>query len=103
MNPNMVGRWVRESSTYYYRVNQRNTQRKVRGGRPIPGYSYTKQQNIVSDDQIKEWLLQFIENECFAYGYVKLTVALRKTYGLVINKKKVNSGVESRASVSLYP
>nr|WP_274377456.1 IS3 family transposase [Desulforamulus ferrireducens] len=76
-------------STYYYRVNQHNTQRKVSGGRPIPGYSYTKQQSIVSDDQIKKWLLQFIENEGFAYGYVKLTVALRKTYGLVINKKKV--------------
>ncbi|WP_427853463.1 transposase [Desulfotomaculum nigrificans] len=38
---------------------------------------------------MKKWLLQFIENEGFAYGYVKLTVALRKTYGLVINKKKV--------------
>ncbi|WP_081734698.1 IS3 family transposase [Desulfotomaculum nigrificans] len=76
-------------STYYYRVNQHNTQIKVSGGRPIPGYSYTKQQSIVSDDQIKKWLLQFIENEGFAYGYVKLTVALRKTYGLVINKKKV--------------
>ncbi|WP_143325399.1 IS3 family transposase [Carboxydocella sp. ULO1] len=30
-----------------------------------------------------------MENEGFAYGYVKLTMALRKTLGLIINKKKV--------------
>jgi len=33
---------------------------------------------MVSDEQIKNWLLQFIENEGFAYGYIKLTAALKK-------------------------
>ena len=43
----------------------------------------------MADEQIKEWLLQFIENEGYAYGYMKLTIALRKYKHLVINKKKV--------------
>lgn len=37
--------------------------------------------------QIK-WLMQFIENEGFAYGYWKLTRALRKYKNLIINNKK---------------
>ncbi|WP_091585204.1 IS3 family transposase [Alteribacillus bidgolensis] len=43
----------------------------------------------MSDEQIKEWLLEEIEREAFAYGYRKLTVILRRHYGLIINKKKV--------------
>jgi len=43
----------------------------------------------VSDEQIKEWLLELVAGEGFAYGYRKLTVCLRKQYKLVINKKKV--------------
>lgn len=39
--------------------------------------------------QIKEWILTLIEGECFAYGYFKLTVELRRAYELIINKKKV--------------
>jgi putative transposase len=38
---------------------------------------------------LKEWLLQLIENEGYAYGYYKLTIILRRTFGLIINKKKV--------------
>ncbi|WP_367888740.1 IS3 family transposase [Alteribacillus bidgolensis] len=38
---------------------------------------------------MKEWLLEEIEREAFAYGYRKLTVILRRHYGLIINKKKV--------------
>ena len=39
--------------------------------------------------QIKEYILALIEGECFAYGYYKLAVELRRTYKLIINKKKV--------------
>jgi len=42
----------------------------------------------VSDEQIKEWLMEGMEGEAYAYGYRKLTVFLRRTYGLCINKKK---------------
>ena len=43
----------------------------------------------VSDEQIKEWLLELVSGDGFVYGYRKLTVCLRKQYKLVINKKKV--------------
>lgn len=39
--------------------------------------------------QIKEWILALIEGDCFAYGYYKLTIELRRTYGVIINKKKI--------------
>jgi putative transposase len=55
-------------------------------GRAIPGYSLKRDGIKVSDEQIKEWLM---EGEAYAYGYRKLTVFLRRTYGLCINKKKV--------------
>lgn len=39
--------------------------------------------------QIKEWIMSLIEGDCFAYGYYKLTIELRRTYKLIANKKKV--------------
>lgn len=76
-------------STYYYHISKKESKRAASGGRPIPGYSYKNDGIKVSDEQIKEWLLQFIENEGYAYGYYKLTVILKRTFGLIINKKKV--------------
>ncbi|WP_159071980.1 IS3 family transposase [Carboxydocella thermautotrophica] len=76
-------------STYYYQLKREYAQRRASGGRPVPGYSCDEQKTKISDEEIKKWLLQFIENEGFAYGYIKLTMALRKTLGLIINKKKV--------------
>ncbi|QYY41251.1 transposase [Aneurinibacillus thermoaerophilus] len=58
-------------------------------GRAIPGYSLKQDGTKVSDEQIKEWLMEGMEGEAYAYGYRKLTVFLRRTYGLCINKKKV--------------
>jgi len=58
-------------------------------GRVIPGYSLKRDGTKVSDEQIKEWLMEGMESEAYAYGYRKLTVFLRRTYGLCINKKKV--------------
>ena len=38
---------------------------------------------------IEKWLITLIKNEGVCYGYLKLTHALRRNYGLIINKKKV--------------
>ena len=54
-----------------------------------PGICYRVDGAIVSDEQGKEWLCELIESEGYSYGYLKLTVCLRRKYGLVINKKKV--------------
>jgi putative transposase len=59
------------------------------GGRPVPGYSYTLGGKKICDLQIKEWIIDLIEGDAFAYGYYKITIALRNSYKLVINKKKV--------------
>ncbi|QCT03679.1 integrase catalytic subunit [Paenibacillus algicola] len=60
-----------------------------RVGRPAPGYSYTQDGKHVSDEQISEWITEFLAGEGAAYGYRKLTVLLRRRYKLRINKKKV--------------
>ncbi|ELK38835.1 IS3 family transposase [Escherichia coli] len=77
-------------ATYYYRKNKASQKPRVyHGGRPIPGYSLSKDGQPVSDEQIKEWLSELIADEESAYGYRKLTVCLRRDHQLVINKKKV--------------
>ncbi|NIK80453.1 hypothetical protein FHS15_005643, partial [Paenibacillus castaneae] len=35
----------------------------------MPGYSFTVTGEKVSDEQIKEWLLELIEGEEHVYGY----------------------------------
>lgn len=77
------------SSTYYYSISRGTEEKEENGGRPIPGYSYTFDGRKVCDMQIKEWIMELIEGDGFAYGYYKLTIALRKEYKLIINKKKV--------------
>jgi putative transposase len=65
---------------------------RIRGkapGRSIPGYSLNKNNKKVSDEQIKEYIIQIIEDEGYAYGYLKITHALRRNFHLLINKKKV--------------
>ncbi len=80
-----------ERSTYYAHVTKAECEPIHRVGRPAPGYSYTKEGKLVSDEEICEWLMEFISDEgvTSAYGYRKLTVLLRKRRQLVINKKKV--------------
>jgi putative transposase len=75
-------------SFYYYHIRYRQQRLNI-GGRPIPGYSWNKRGQRISDEQIKEWLCEAIEGDCYNYGYVKLTKWLQREYGLVINKKKV--------------
>jgi hypothetical protein len=50
-------------STYYYYVNKKHTQRAASGGRPAPVCSYTVDGTRVSDEKIKNWLLELIEKE----------------------------------------
>lgn len=63
--------------------------KKVSEGRPAPGYSIKEDGQKVSDEQIKEYLLEEIAGDGFNYGYRKLTKLLRRKYNLIINKKKV--------------
>ena len=81
------------SSTYYWRLRNSTDGSKQRngrpGGRPIPGYSVTRNGRIVSDECIKELLLSAINGDAYPYGYRKLTSWLRREHRLKINKKKV--------------
>lgn len=76
-------------STYYYQIKHRDLPKGKSTGRPVPGFSVGKDQKVVSDEEIRELILQLIENEGFAYGYLKITKALQKNQALKINKKKV--------------
>jgi hypothetical protein len=76
-------------STYYYQKNYKVEEKQVSEGRPAPGYSITKDGKKISDEQIKEWLLEEIEGDAYAYGYRKLTKQLRQNYDLIVNKKKI--------------
>ena len=58
-------------------------------GRPILGYSRDTSSNMVSDEQVKEWLMELISGEEQIYGYRKLAKCLRIQHKLIINKKKV--------------
>lgn len=70
--------------------NQQHDQECVhRGGRPVPGLSYTQDGKPISDEQICEWIMEFLAGEGANYGYRKLTVLLKRRYQLRINKKKV--------------
>ncbi|MGG5251947.1 IS3 family transposase [Neobacillus sp. SM06] len=76
-------------STYYYQKNYRVEEKKVSEGRPAPGYSFKEDGQKVSDEQIKEFLLEGIAGDAYNYGYRKLTKFLYRNHNLVINKKKV--------------
>lgn len=75
-------------STYYYQKNGRVEQKQVSEGRPTPGYSFKEDGQKISDEQIKEILLEEIAGDAYNYGYRKLTKLLRRKYHIVINKKK---------------
>jgi putative transposase len=76
-------------ATYYYRKKHFKQERMYNGGRPIPGFSLDHKRRPVSDEQIKEWLMELIAGDESTYGYRKLTICLKRQYGLIINKKKV--------------
>lgn len=76
-------------STYYYQLSHPVECSKSSGGRPIPGFSRTRQGKKVKDTTIKKYLMELIAGKACVYGYRKLTKALRREYQLIINKKKV--------------
>lgn len=78
-------------STYYYHISIEN---KVKAkpenvGRPIVGYSLTNNSSKVCDEQIKEYIMEAIQDDAFYYGYHKITHTLRREHNLVINHKNV--------------
>jgi putative transposase len=61
-------------ATYYHRKKiegQAPKNHSPRSGRPITIYSWTKDRQRVSDEQIKEWLMELAAGEESAYGYRK--------------------------------
>lgn len=76
-------------STYYYQLKHPVVVPNHRGGHPVTITTCTVDGNIISDEQVKEWLCELIFAEGEYYGYHKLTWTLRRKYQLIINKKKV--------------
>lgn len=78
-------------STYYYHIA---VEKKIKSkpeniGRPVVGYSLTKEGTKICDEQIKEYIMEAIQDEAFYYGYHKITYHLRDNKNLTINHKKV--------------
>jgi putative transposase len=71
-----------ERSTYYAHLKAKENERLSISakGRPIPGYSYTQDGSYVSDEQIREWIMELLEGEGASYGYRKITVRLKRSY-----------------------
>jgi len=83
---------IAESTYYYQKGPVRQPEHAVPDthiGRPILGYSLDQSSKRVSDEQIKEWLTEFVLGEEGGYGYRKLTKCLQQQKKLFINKKKV--------------
>lgn len=76
-------------STYYANLKHQPKPRIFAGGRPKSHYTFTSDNKVVSNEQVKEWLCELITGEGFVYGYLKLTHCLRRKFHLIINKKKV--------------
>lgn len=78
-------------STYYDRVKRMSQAPNAvtsRSGRPVPGYSLTESGEKISDEQIREWLLELIAGEEYVYGYKLLAECLWNQYRLKLNHKK---------------
>jgi putative transposase len=81
-------------STYYYKIRSKKNgsekQSKTKRGCIPSVTSITEDGRKISNEQIKEWICELIEDEeGICYGYVKITHTLRREYQLIINKKKV--------------
>jgi len=76
-------------SSFYHSIYYSRSDRTQNGGRPIPGYSLDSMGYKVCDERIKEMIITLIETEAFGYGYYKLTICLRRRFGLIIDDKKV--------------
>ncbi|WP_197258813.1 hypothetical protein [Paenibacillus dendritiformis] len=83
-----------ERSTYYAHVNRSQQAQETirRAGRPAPGLSYRQDGKPISDEQICEWIMDFLAGEGANYGYRKLTVLLQRRHQLKI------AGAQDQAS-----
>jgi putative transposase len=76
-------------SSHYYHKNGKVIEKTASGGRQKPRYSLRLDGVKVPDAQIRERIMELVSADDHAYGYRKLTVALRRDYDLIINQKKV--------------
>lgn len=78
-------------STYYYHlsIEKKAKVKPENVGRPIVGYSLNINGLKVCDEQIKEYMMESIQDDAFYYGYHKITHNLRRDHKLIINHKKV--------------
>ncbi|WP_409296797.1 IS3 family transposase [Peribacillus sp. SCS-26] len=81
---------VNRSLYYYHSGEEEEVNPKGKRGRPAPGFSKTKSDKTVPDEQVEEFLMEAIEGECAIYGVKNLTQFLRDHHELVINHKKVH-------------
>lgn len=81
-------------STYYDRKKREQDPKSHakhssgKKGRPQPEYSLTTAGQRVSDEQIKEWLLELVEGEEHVYGYKLLAQCLRNEQQLILGNHK---------------
>lgn len=85
----MLKNGYRRVTKFHWYLHRKPRSETRSGGRPKSRHTLTKNNKIISNEQVKEWLCELIAAEGAAYGYVKLTHCLRKKYNLLINKKKV--------------
>lgn len=61
---------------------------EVRRGRPCTEYSETLDGQLISNEQIKEWLLELVEGEEQEYGYKLLAECIKQDHNLIFGNKK---------------
>ena len=78
-------------STYYYHIYVENKAKAKpkNAGRPVIGYSLTNDNHKICDEEIKEYIMEAIQDDAFYYGYHKITHVLKREQNLIINHKKV--------------
>ncbi|WP_242847855.1 IS3 family transposase [Fervidicella metallireducens] len=76
-------------STYYYNISNMFKVKKKPVGKSIPGYSFDNNGKKICDEQIKEWIIESIEDDAEHYGYRKIRHHLMRKYNFIINHKKV--------------
>ena len=80
---------ARQSKKTLLEFDDKSKPLKTRAGRRILGYSYTYTGRKISDEQIKEFIMEEISGDGYPYGYKKLTASMQEDYGLNINHKAV--------------
>ncbi|WP_433744312.1 IS3 family transposase [Falsibacillus pallidus] len=80
---------MNRSLYYYHNGTEEVVDNEEKRGRPIPGYSKKNSGEIISDEQIEEFLMEAVEGDGATYGVKNLTQLLKDEHDLQINHKKV--------------